>query len=266
MKIKAYFLPIALISAACARPVNFENRYFELSGGWKIQSSEFVCGNGDAISEGSVDVSDWYDASVPTTVLGALTASGLYADAFKGTNYYDVIDRGTFANPWWFVKSFKLPKGCEQNIRLELDGISYRAEIWLNGRQIASSDEAVGPFRQFNFDVTDVVEENNTLAVKVFRAQPGEFNIGFVDWNPRAADESMGIFRPVRLHISDEVAMSSSCVRSSFEENDFSRAALCVQTTLCNNTPAEVEGTLNIFLEGRKAKEENVAVYCIEEA
>lgn len=253
MKIKAYALGLALISAACTRPVNFENRDVELSGGWKIQSSELVCGNGDDISEGSVDVSGWYDASVPTTVLGALTASGLYADAFKGTNYYDVIDRSAFAKPWWFVKSFKLPKGCGQNIRLELDGISYRAEIWLNGRQIASSDEAVGPFRQFSFDVTDVVEENNTLAVKVFRAQPGEFNIGFVDWNPRAADESMGIFRPVRLHISDEVAMSSSCVRSSFEGNDFSRAALCVQTTLCNNTPAEVEGTLNIFLEGRKA-------------
>jgi exo-1,4-beta-D-glucosaminidase len=38
-----------------------------------------------------------------------------------------------------------------------------------------------GPFRQLSYDVTDLLKEKNRLAVKVYRWQPGEFNIGFVD-------------------------------------------------------------------------------------
>jgi beta-galactosidase/beta-glucuronidase len=100
-----------------------------------------------------------------------------------------------------------LKKG--QRAELAFDGLSYRADVWLNGQLVASADEFFGPSRQFSFDVTDLLQKENHLAVKVYRWQKGEFNIGFVDWNPRPVDESMGIFRPVWLRFSNEVSMKN---------------------------------------------------------
>jgi exo-1,4-beta-D-glucosaminidase len=78
-----------------------------------------------------------------------------------------------------------------QHVFLKLDGISYSANVLLNEKLIASRDSIKGPFRQFTLDVTKWVRTENELVIQVFAAKPGDFNIGYVDWNPRPADESM---------------------------------------------------------------------------
>ena len=178
------FIVAAICCFSCSRPEP-QTEDILLSDGWLIQA------------ESKVD-QEWYKASVPCTVMGALTSeNGLYNDLFVGKNYAD-IDKEQFEEPWFYKTTFETPALKEgQRVELAFDGISYRADIWLNGQQIASSEEHFGPFRQFSYDVTDVIAERNELTVKVYRWQKGEFNIGFVDWNPRPADESMGIFRPV---------------------------------------------------------------------
>lgn len=50
---------------------------------------------------------DWYAATVPTTVMGVLTTNGVYTDLFEGENYRSV-DRTLFDCPWWFRKEFTL--------------------------------------------------------------------------------------------------------------------------------------------------------------
>lgn len=218
----------------------------QLAEGWYIQSSDKVNLDGAQLSSAGTNSADnWYKANVPSTILGALTAdNGLYADAFMGKNYAE-IDREQFNTPWWYRTTFEVPELKEgQRAELAFDGLSYRADVWLNGKQIVAADEFFGPFRQFSFDVTDVLEGTNHLAVKVYRWQRGEFNIGFVDWNPRPADESMGIFRPVWLRFSNAVSMKNTAVRSKVDTTDFNEAWLTVETTLTNSSDKAVSGLL----------------------
>jgi len=41
--------------------------------------------------------------------------------------------------------------------------------VWLNGEKIGNSSSVVGTFRTFEFDITDLVMEDNYLAVEVFQ-------------------------------------------------------------------------------------------------
>lgn len=219
----------------------------QLSKGWFIKSSAKTSLNGEQLStEGTDFGNEWYKASVPSTIMGALTAENeLYADAFYGKNY-NKIDREQFDTAWWYRTSFDVPQLKEgQRAELAFDGLSYRADVWLNGKQIASADELFGPFRRFAYDVTDVLKEKNFLAVRIYRWQKGEFNIGFVDWNPRPADESMGIFRPVWLRYSDAVSLRNPAVRAKVDTIDYNEAWLTVEATLCNASDKDVSGTLH---------------------
>lgn len=223
-----------------------QNADIQLSEGWFIQSSAVTALDGVQLSTEGTDCGDnWYKASVPSTIMGALTEkNGLYADAFMGKNYAE-IDREQFDTTWWYRTSFDVPALKDgQRAELAFDGVSYRADVWLNGKQVASADEFFGPFRQFSFDVTDLLAEKNYLAVKVYRWQKGEFNIGFVDWNPRSADESMGIYRPVWLRYSDAVSLKNPAIRSKVDTVDFDEAWLTVEATLCNASDKAVSGKL----------------------
>ncbi len=240
-----------LMCSSCSGII--QNQDFNLSDGWKIQSSDIITQTGGTLSSGNVPDTEWYSAKVPSTVLGTLAGEhGLYPDAFMGTNYDKVIDRDDFEPSWWYVNEFSVPPlKPDQRVTLEFEGISYSAEVWLNGVRIASRREMKGPFRQFRFDITDIIAEKNTLAVEVFRAEDGDFNIGFVDWNPRAADESMGIFRPVWIRYSGAVSVSNTAVRSKVDLSDLDEAWLTVETTLKNLSDETVSGDLVCSIEGR---------------
>ena len=235
-----------LIWTAARGKANPQDTDIQLSENWFIQSSAKVALDGVQLStEGTDFGSDWYKASVPSTVMGALTTeNGLHSDVFYGKNYAET-DRTQFDTTWWYRTSFDVPALKEgQRAELAFDGLSYRADVWLNGEQIASADEFFGPFRQFAFDVTDVLKERNNLAVRVYRWQKGEFNIGFVDWNPRPIDESMGIFRPVWLRYSDAVSLKNPAVRAKVDTVDLDEAWLTVEATLCNASDKAVSGKL----------------------
>lgn len=248
-----YLVSLALLSVGCTSAVEKQDQDFTITDGWKIQSSEVIQECGESLStDASCCTESWYDARVPSTVLGTLTEHGLYTDAFIGTNYAEVIDRDDFKAPWWYVNNFTLPALKDgQRIVLDFEGISYSAEVWLNGKMIASREDMTGPFKMFKYDVTDLVAENNILAVKLFRAEDGDFNIGFVDWNPRPADESMGIFRPVWVRYCDAVAMTNTAVKSKVNTETLKEAWLTVETTLNNMTDSPVEGVLTYTMEGK---------------
>ena len=251
--IRKFLLTCAALAAGLIVTAKPQRADIRLSEGWFIQSSAEISLDGAQLSSKGTDFGDnWYKASVPSTVMGALTAeNGLYADAFMGRNYAE-IDRSKFENPWWYRTTFKVPalkKG--QRAELNFEGLSYRADVWLNGKLVVSAEDFYGPFRQFSFDVTDLLQKENYLAVKVYRWQKGEFNIGFVDWNPRPADESMGIFRPVWLRFSNEVSMKNSAVKSKVNVETLDEAWLTVETTLCNKSDKEISGELRGQFDGR---------------
>jgi exo-1,4-beta-D-glucosaminidase len=219
-----------------------------LSSGWLLQSSSGMSQGGDLLSTATANVDGWYPVTLPSTVMGALTASGLYGDLFYGTNYKDA-DRTPFDVPWWYRTTFESPAtDGGLHVKLLFEGLSYRANVWLNGRLIAAKEDIFGAFCLFEIDVTDYLnEDGNVLAVEVFRAQTGEPNIGFVDWNPRPLDENMGIFRDVRLIVTGAVEIKNTWVKSKVNKETLDEAWLTVETELANLTGNAIKGRL----EGR---------------
>ena len=217
---------------------------------WQVQSSEKVSQKGDILSTPAAMTDGWIAAQVPSTLMGVLTANGIEPEALTAEDYAR-IDKTQYEKSWWYRTTFSLPALKEgEHVLLNFDGISYRANVWLNGQQIANSQEMVGAFRQFEFDVTREASQENVLAVEVFRAQPGDPNIGFVDWNPRPADESMGIYREVRVKTCGNVTLSHSAVRSKINTETLDEAWLTVATELRNLTDQPVEGIVRGTADG----------------
>ena len=166
-----------------------------LKSGWRICSSADLKDSGEKISSQGFDSTKWYTSSVPSTVLSALIKNGVYRDLYFGRNLENVA-RDPFVVSWWYRTEFDLDAetGRSENIWLLFDGINYSANIYLNGSKIASDDSTYGAFRRFEFDVTRLVrKERNVLAVQVFPPKPGDFTIGFVDWNPCSTGQKHGV-------------------------------------------------------------------------
>ncbi|MBR4921533.1 MAG: beta galactosidase jelly roll domain-containing protein [Prevotella sp.] len=222
-----------------------------LSKGWLVQPSAEVQTTGDILSTPTANVTGWYEATVPSTIMGVLTTDGIEPEALTAADYQR-IDKSRFNVSWWYRTTFKVESRLKEHVLLSFDGICYRANIWLNGHLVAGKDEVAGTYRQFTFDVTPYVREQNVLAVEVFRAQPGEPNIGFVDWNPRPADESMGLFREVKVKTCGDVAISHSSVRSRVNTETLQEAWLTIDAELTNLTDKTVKGVLRGTFDGRQ--------------
>lgn len=185
-----------------------------------------------------------YRCSLPATAMGILTANGEYQDVIEELNYKK-IDPSRFNHPWSFSKKISLPElGEGKRVLLHLHGVDYRADVMWNGRLVASADTLFGPFRNFDIDLTEGTKTDNTLEIIVKRAQDGEPNHGYVDWNPRPADESMGILRDVKLTIADRAMLTHTAVVSDVNTNTLAEADLTVKTVLTNVTDKELRGYL----------------------
>jgi exo-1,4-beta-D-glucosaminidase len=245
---------LLLVSAAPAcRPKPAERTSYDLplADGWFIRSSAEVQGDGAAVSGLGLDMAGWVKASVPTTVLAALRANGEYADIFTGKNM-EAVPADRFLSSWWFRKEFDLPAdrglACA---RIGFDGINYRADIWLNGRRIASKDEVYGSFRTFDLDISkDAKPGRNVLAVEIFPPQTGDFTIGFVDWNPKPPDQNMGLWRPVTLRLSGPVSIEQPFVTSKVDLETLAEADLTISADAWNHMDQPVSGILQAELEG----------------
>ena len=170
--------------------------------GCQGQAQKLVCGDqmilGDGWQLSRIGGKEKCTTSVPATVAGALNQAGFFGqDILDGKKYAD-IDKSIFDDAWSWEKTFSLRPEADKHYELVFDGIGYYADIFLNGKQIASSDTTAGVFIRRAYDVTSLIKKNNKLEVRTRRAQKGDLNIGFVDWNPRPLDESMGIVRPSR--------------------------------------------------------------------
>ena len=77
-----------------------------------------------------------------------------------------------FKDPYWFRTSFIIPQREKgKKVWLNFDGINYRADVWVNGIQIANSREMAGMFQRFRYNISDAVSQDgdNVLAVKIYQ-------------------------------------------------------------------------------------------------
>lgn len=226
---------------------NEESKFcFVLSDGWYIQTSEKVNTTGNIISSNGFNVKNWYATSVPSTVLAALVKNNVYKEIFVGENLKS-IPVEQFKKSWWYRTEFVLPHKNEQTtVKIELDGINYRANIWLNGNQISDTNFVYGAFRQFEFDVTDYVkyDSKNILAIEVFPPTAGDYTIGFVDWNPQPPDKNMGLWREVKIKTSGDVSINFPFVKSKIDLPDLKYAELTISAEIKNNSNKKISGLL----------------------
>ncbi len=150
---------------------------------WTIQSSAVDTDSGAAISQVSYAATGWYPTTTPSTVLASLVANGAYQNILTGMNFRSIPGTtypiGTdfllapvptdspYAPGWWFRTQFDTP--ATPAVTLHFEGISYRADIYLNGQQIAASSDVLGTYRRWDFDIKKYLATSgpNTLAVKV---------------------------------------------------------------------------------------------------
>jgi exo-1,4-beta-D-glucosaminidase len=240
-----------------------ENPILPLKTNWQIQSSRVLGAGGSAISQPGFPTPDWFPASVPTTVIAALVDDKIYPDPYygmnlrsiPGTNYkigdnfsYDEMPKNSpFRVSWWYRTEFQAPADWQgKSVWLNFRGINYRANVWLNGKQIAKSDEVAGAFRRYEFEVGAalVPGKMNALAVEVFPPTPHDLAITFVDWNPLPADKDMGIWGDVFLVPTGPVAVRNPVVETKFDLPSLDNAHLTIRAEMRNASSQAVQGVL----------------------
>jgi exo-1,4-beta-D-glucosaminidase len=239
-----------------------------LKQGWMIQSSAKVKETGRAISTPGFRPKGWYPASVPSTVFAALVKNKVYPNPDFGMNLRKVPGiaypvGANFANlpmpadspynvPWWFRTEFKLPPSLKgQHIWLDFHGINYKANIWLNGRQIANASQVAGMWRQYELDATGTARPGkpNALALEIFAPTPDDLSITFVDWNPLPPDKDMGIYRGVYIRSSGPVAVRNVQVVTRFDLPSLEVAHLTLSADLRNLSSRAITGVLRARIE-----------------
>jgi exo-1,4-beta-D-glucosaminidase len=231
--------------------------------GWSLQTSAKVEAKGEVISTAAFAPSGWHQVSVPTTVVAALVKDKTFPDPLFGMNLRDLAGvnypiGGNFSDipmapdspyavSWWYRKQFSVPATYKgKTAWLKFNGINYRANIFLNGKQIAKSDDVAGAWRTYELNVTDTAKPgaDNVLAVQIFSPTDHDLAITFVDWNPAPPDKNMGLWREVYLTTSGPVALRYPTVVSKLNLPENTSAQLTVTAQLKNGTSQPVKGKL----------------------
>ena len=234
--------------------------------GWKLQSGCVAQTPGERISSAKFGAAGWIDAVVPGTVLGSQVADRIFPDPFFGMNlrkipgtdypiskifgYFPMNTRSPYRCPWWYRTSFAAPATAGKTTWLHFDGINYRANIWMNGKQIASSDQVAGAFRSYDFDVSGYLKEGagNVLAVEVFAQTETDLGMDFLDWNAAPADKNLGLWRPVSLTTTGAVTISNPAVATHFPLDDLAEADLRIVADVSNHSSHSATVTVTAAL------------------
>jgi exo-1,4-beta-D-glucosaminidase len=242
-----------------------------LSAGWNVQSSVKVSAGGEEVSHIGFSTDGWYKTSAPKTVFAVLVENGVYKDPYFGMNLRNVPgveykigtefsnqempDNSPYNVPWWYRTEFNVPENYKgKTVWLAFRGINYRADIWINGKKIAGSDQVVGAFRRYEFDVTKYVEPGakNAVAVAVSAPHASELGITFVDWNPTPPDKDMGLWQEVVLFATGPVVIQHPFVETKLDLPSTAVAHLTVRAVLQNTSNAPVKGRLQVGYNDQK--------------
>ncbi|CAN5588236.1 beta galactosidase jelly roll domain-containing protein [soil metagenome] len=144
----------------------------ELNSGWCCANIKEVTVAGEALSQPSYKVSNWMPATVPGTVLTTLLNNKLVADPFYGMNNLhipDIYNTGKDYYTYWFVNDFKATALNNEQVWLQLRGINYKCEVFVNGKKINQQIfEGMHLRQQYNITAQLAGNGKNRLAVIVY--------------------------------------------------------------------------------------------------
>ena len=237
---------------------------------WKMIKAGDATDPGEKISLSNYATTNWMPAIVPGTVLNSLVYNQKYPEPYYGINNKiesklipDISETGRDFYTYWFRTDFTVPQSFKgKTVWLQLDGINYRAEVWVNGNLLSTMN---GMFIQDYIDVTDFVKigGKNGLAIKGYpvdvpgSAKPkswgaaGEFhnggngNIGLnttmlmtVGWDftfmDGIRDRNTGIWKNISLYATGRVALRHPFVKSELRKPDYDQARETVSVEIIN--------------------------------
>ena len=142
---------------------------------------------------------------------------------------------------------FLLPEGSGR-LKLRFEGVYSGAEVWLNGRLVATHEGGATPFEA---DVTDAVKERwNLLAVRV---REHTVTSDQLDHMSMYADFPLaGIFRAVSIMRVPETYVGSLEVANTFDK-DYRDATMTVKVGVFNESSKPFKGKLALALTGAAA-------------
>jgi exo-1,4-beta-D-glucosaminidase len=255
-----------------------ENSSLNLEAGWMLESSCKVTANGEQISTPGFGTQGWHVTKVPSTVLAALVADKMYPDPYFGMNLRSIpgttypIGKNFSEMPmpkdspfhcaWWYRTEFRTLEAFKgRRVSLNFDGINNRANIWVDGVEIASKNDIAGAYRAYTFDVTRLLSNRgvNALAVEVFAQGERDLGIDWNDWNPTPPDKNMGLWRRVYLRAMGAVEIRYPQVITHFPGDWASEADLTVEAEVRNRAAQRITATIDLKLEGQ-ALQQNVTL------
>lgn len=144
---------------------------------WYAKKAKQTDKNGYEISQQGINNREWLNAVVPGTVLTTLLHNDKIPDPFYATNndsIPDIYDVGVDYYTYWFYTTFNLSDKKEHsNVWLNLRGINYSADVYLNGNKV-NTNMIKGMFLRHRLNITDLIKINkkNQLAILVHPPNP----------------------------------------------------------------------------------------------
>jgi hypothetical protein len=238
-----------------------DNGEWILWDGWRMTEARNLVNSEKSVFNPDLDTAVWINATVPGTVLTTLVNQGFYPDPYYGLNNLAIPD-SLCRTDWWYRISFSTPENIlKKEAWLILNGINYRADVWLNGKM---AGKMTGAFCRGNFKITSLLnrDRENNLAIHIFPppnpgipheesalAGPGP-NGGqlcldgptFIssegwDWVPGIRDRNIGIWQDVRIRFTGSVRMTEPRVITDLALPDTTRADITVSVDLENSSP-----------------------------
>jgi mannosylglycoprotein endo-beta-mannosidase len=253
---------------------------YELNTAWKCQAIGNVHASPEKLSQPGFSTAGWLPATVPGTVLTTLINDHQVPDPFYGLNNKtipDIYTTGRDHYTYWFVRDFKQTAGKGQQVWLDLRGVNYSCDVWLNGHRVNARTHH-GMYLRQSYAITSFLSPGgeNRLAVIVYPPDPvgnpngGQGGDGEIarnvahqyvagwDWIQPIPDRNTGIWDKVSIRITGPVRIRNPHVVTEVPGTRYpddarqAPAYVHVSTELENATGTSVRGRLYYLLDGRE--------------
>lgn len=144
-------------------------------------------------------------------------------DLFFSDNLKTMVNVTQFDIPWLYRAEATLNPRPGHMILLKPNGISSKADLFVNGHMVASKDTLKGAYGGQKFDITAHVKKGNNIIL--IRAYPTnyfrDFAVGFGDWNPNPPDNGTGVWRDVMISQTRAVELEKPRVVTDYTGKSF---------------------------------------------
>ncbi|KXT14473.1 hypothetical protein AC579_4795 [Pseudocercospora musae] len=215
--------------------------------GWSLQSTAQVSKALGDISNPAFNSSSWHKIGSKGTVMGALVQAGVYdtTNLFFSDDLENKVPSKPYAVPWLYRNEFPLKPASGKHFFLQTSGITSKADIWLNGKQVVDKVVQAGAYGGKAYDVTKLVNNSNALVIKTYPTDYNkDFALGFVDWNPYPPDNGTGVWREVNIKQTGPVALQPPRIVTDFTQPGVKSVRVTIKTGLQNLENKQVAGTL----------------------